>query len=210
MEIHGRTSVDVDDQSLLQRLRNGDANAFQYLFERYWKPLYTALLKRICDEADAQDVLQDLFVSLWVRRQQLPLQIDWEDYFYAALRNRAINYFQADQVRINYANTVLRQVQTQMADTADSDLLTDDLQGIIAQATDRMPHRVKEVFLLSYSDGREPREIAEQLSLSLQTVKNYLAEAKAILRQFLAHYPAELFIWLMLPGFPIHDLLTKG
>jgi len=207
--MNGKLMAAMADGELLDGLRGGNAVAFEQLFERYWKPLYTALLKRIHDEAEAQDILQDLFVSLWVRREQLPDHIDWEDYLYAALRNRALNFMQASRVRLDYANMVLNRHAEPSTDGADGSLLSDDLQQIIRRATEKMPNRMKEVFLLSYSGGFTPREIADQLSLSLQTVKNHLTEARTILRQFLAHYSAETWVWVIVSVYPLYNSLIN-
>lgn len=200
----------MNDDLLLEELRNGNRQAFEQLFERYWKPLYMASLKRIREEADAKDLLQDLFVSIWVRREQLPEHVSWASYLHGALRHKIINYLQASRVRIEYANAVLHAYPEPAAAETDSRLLTDDLRQVLEQATDAMPGRMKEIFLLSYSDGYTPHEIAERLSLSLQTVKNHLAESKSVIRRFLAHYPADGWAGAVAAIYPVYILLMNS
>lgn len=184
------------DGQLLERLRTGDIEAFTELYNRYWEALYQSLLKRIANADDAKDLIQELFITIWIRKDQLPHTINWENYLYAALRYRVINYIQADEVRIRYANERLKQVELLQSQRADSTIAAGELENLIDQAIDHMPRRIQEVFRLSYTEGYSPQEIAKQLSLSLQTVKNYLTDAKAIVRRFLHDYPAVISLSL--------------
>ncbi|GGC40306.1 RNA polymerase sigma-70 factor [Parapedobacter defluvii] len=189
------------DGMLLHRLRAGEIGAFTELYNRYWEALYRSSLKRIANADDAKDLIQDLFVTIWTRKDQLPQAIDWEDYLYAALRYKVINYIQADEVRIRYANAKLAESDA-LHPQADSIVALGELEHLIDRAMDRMPQRIREVFRLSYAEGCSPQEIAQRLSLSLQTVKNYLADAKAIVRRFLHDYPAAVPLLLLgLAGF---------
>ncbi len=185
------------DGMLLERLRAGEIGAFTELYNRYWENLYRSSLKRIANADDAKDLIQDLFVAIWIRKDQLPQTIDWEDYLYAALRYKVINYIQADEVRIRYANAKLAENDALYPQGADSVVAVGELEYLIHQAMDRMPQRIREVFKLSYTEGYSPQEIAQRLSLSLQTVKNYLSDAKVIIRRFLHDYPAAVPLLLL-------------
>lgn len=190
------------DGMLLERLRAGEIGAFTELYNRYWEALYRSSLKRIANADDAKDLIQDLFVTIWARKDRLPQTIDWEDYLYAALRYKVINHIQADEVRIRYANAKLSESNALHPQGADSVIALGELEHLIDQAMDRMPQRIREVFRLSYAEGCSPQEIAHRLSLSLQTVKNYLSDAKSIVRRFLHDYPAAVPLLLLgLAGF---------
>ena len=153
---------------------------------------------RRMSEDDARDIIQELFVSLWVRRKHIPVDAKVAEYLYTALRYRIINYLQASQVRLKYANSILIESTSLSATTADGNLAVDELENFIQEAVDKMPRHMQEVFILSYKKGLSPKEIAAQLSLSVQTVKNYLTNARALLKSMMSEHNAELYAYVML------------
>ena len=184
------------DELLLGRMRSSDEDAFTELYQRYWRPLYSSALRRMSED-DARDIIQELFVSLWGRREHLPDDVKVAEYLYTALRYRVINYLQASQVRLKYANSVLTEQDPASAATADGHLAVDELKNFIQEAVDKMPLHLQEVFLLSYKKGLSPKEIATQLSLSVQTVKNYLTNARAFLKSMMREHDAGLYAYVM-------------
>ncbi|GGG26055.1 RNA polymerase sigma-70 factor [Pontibacter amylolyticus] len=188
------------DDMLLVLIQGSDEDAFTELFQRYWKQLYATALKRMAKEEEAKDLVQELFVKLWMRRSTIPEDAKAAEYLYTALRYRIINYFQADQVRLKYANTRLAEQDYFTSSTAESSIALEELESVIEQAMADMPARMQEIFMLSYKNGYTPKEIALQLSLSVQTVKNYLTHARTLLKGRLMGQNPELYAQLLLLG----------
>ncbi|RNI28901.1 RNA polymerase sigma-70 factor [Rufibacter immobilis] len=186
------------DEMLVVGIQNSDEDAFTELYQRYWQQLYASALRRMSSEDDAKDIIQELFVSIWTRRTKIPEDAKAAEYLFTALRYRIINYLQADQVRLRYANAQLAEQEVSTASLAESGLAVQELEIIIQEAVEDMPDRMQEIFLLSYRKGFTPKEIAAQLSLSVQTVKNSLSNARILLRGKVAHQNPEQYAHLLL------------
>ncbi len=187
------------DEILIKCLRNSDEEAFVELYQRYWRRLYSSALKRISSEEDAKDIIQELFVKLWVRRASIPEEAIAGEYLFTSLRYRIINYIQADQVRVKYANSCLAEKgNLSVFPSVESNLALEELESVIQEAVENMPERMQEVFILSYRKGLSPKEISVQLSLSVQTVKNYLSNARMLLKGRMANQNNEFYAHMLL------------
>ncbi|MFC6997327.1 RNA polymerase sigma factor [Rufibacter roseus] len=186
------------DEMLLVLIQSSDEDAFSELYQRFWQQLYASALRRMSSEDDAKDIVQELFVKIWTRRATIPEDAKAAEYLFTALRYRIINYLQADQVRLKYANAQLAEQEVSTVSLAESGLALEELETLILEAVEEMPDRMQEVFLLSYRKGFTPKEIAAQLSLSVQTVKNYLSNARVLLKSRLAHQNPELYAHVIL------------
>ncbi|MFT2008856.1 RNA polymerase sigma factor [Pontibacter sp. 13R65] len=186
------------DDMLLVLIRGSDEEAFTEMYQRYWKQLYSSALRRINSEEDAKDIIQELFIKIWTRRTTIPENVKAAEYLFTALRYRIINYIQADQVRLKYANAQLVEQEISTVSLAESGLAIQELETIIQEALVDMPDRMQEIFLLSYRKGFTPKEIAAQLSLSVQTVKNYLSNARMLLKGKIGHQSSEQYAHMLL------------
>lgn len=186
------------DEVLISLIQKSDEDAFTELFGRYWKDLYSSALKRMSSGDDAKDIIQELFVKLWTKRQSLPGDMEVCNYLFAALKYSIINYLQADKLRLHHANLILQTVSKTEASIVESQIDSQDLEVIIEQAIEYMPDRMKEVFILKYKNGYTPQEIAAQLSLNVQSVKNYLTNARGVLRAIISRYNPEVYARLLL------------
>jgi RNA polymerase sigma-70 factor (family 1) len=186
------------DEVLLVLIQHSDEDAFAELYQRYWGQLYAGALRRMSSADDAKDIIQDLFVKLWMRRSDIPEEVKAAEYLHTALRYRIINYIQADQVRLKYANARLAEQDSSTLSMAESGMALQELEAIIGQAVADMPERMQEIFILSYKKGFTPKEIAAQLSLSVQTVKNTLSHARVLLKGRMASQNPEVYALLLL------------
>ncbi len=81
------------DIALLQLIKEGDHPAFDTLFDRYWKRLYQTAYARVNDQAIAQDIVQELFITIWQRRLTMTVQLSLENYLLSAVRLSVISHF---------------------------------------------------------------------------------------------------------------------
>lgn len=171
--------------------------AFNLVFDAYWNTLYKQACKKVhCNEI-AQDLVQDVFVSLWDKIEFLDAEGSVLAYLFAILRNKILKLYEKDEVRLRYAVSVA-------SVTAPSDLysqnsmLEKELKTIIDTEIERMPLRMKEIYLLKKEDDLSIRQIAEDLSLSEQTVKNQLQMAYQRLRTRVKDYDSSLIMLALL------------
>ena len=181
------------DAALWEAAQYGDASAFAALYERYWRRLFTAAYARLPDREACEEIVHDVFLTLWTERARL--QIDnLPAYLAAAVRYQAIRSQRAASSQpLPFAPDSLETLGTGLAyNQGESRLLGLDLEERIAAALSRLPRRCREIFVLSRLQHRSNEEIAEHLHISRRSVENQLTTALRHLRLVFKH----LAVWL--------------
>lgn len=171
----------LNDEQLSSLLQQGDSNAFKEIFERFYGLLFTHAYKRLADEDEAKDLVQELFEVLWTKRQQLVITSTLSSYLYTSVRNRILNYIDHKKVQEKYVSSLGEFLEQ---DTYCSDYLIREkqLSDLIEQEIDALPTKMREIFILSRKKNLSHKEIADKLNLSEQTVRTQVKKALRILR----------------------------
>jgi len=175
------------DRQLIDRIKCGDDSAFLEVYKRYSGVLYVFACRIADDENQAEDIVQEVFLSLWDHRFSFQLQGSLSSYLYSAVRYRFLDWVDKQRVRQNYIQG-FGQWLSQEPISADSTLLTEELETLIQEALSHLPPTMRRVFELSYKEQLTNQEIAELISLSEKTVRNNLSGALKALRQRLGPY----------------------
>ncbi len=176
-ELHEQTS---NDQLLLQQLQSNDAAAFDALYDRYWKLVYSAAYKRLKDENYAKDITQDIFLQLWQRRHQLTIT-HLPAYLYTAVRNNVLKWMEKTQ-RITPVPELLEQTANEGADAA---LLRKEFMIKYENLINTLTASQQQIFRMRYQQELSTAEIAEKLNISRKTVQNQLGKSMNNLRELL-------------------------
>lgn len=180
-------STESNDAALFARLRAGDAAAFDALFRRYYTELVHTANRFVRSQSEAEDIVQDLFFSLWNRHTSLPEGLTAVGgYLHRSARNRSLNYLR-DQNRIPVDDGELP-INAVAAGLPSDQLDQQDLAQRINRAIDRLPERCRLVFTMSKLDEMSQKEIAESLDISTKTVENQMTRAYRFLRQWLSFF----------------------
>ncbi|GGD60012.1 DNA-directed RNA polymerase sigma-70 factor [Emticicia aquatilis] len=181
------------DQELLADIANGDSRAFEILYRRYFSKLYGAAYKRLQDRELTEEVVQELFVSLWERRTTLPIE-NIESYLFSSIKYLVIAQFKKNSLFEKYSSTL---DATENDDNfTEQAVAFDELNQAYQEALQLIPEKCREVFLLKRS-GLSQREISERLDISEKTVENQMTKALKILREALKDYTALLILFLL-------------
>ena len=187
----------LSDSELLMHMKGNYHVAFDVLFERYWKKLYKIALARLDDDVIAQDVVQEIFIKIWERRKDLEIHTSFDHYLQNAVRLSVISHFRSKKTTDIQLQDALERINL-LEDSIHS--LTDylELEKTLEEAVNEMPQMLKRVYLLR-SDNHSVKEIASELGLADQTVKNYISEVSRRLRIILADkYPEKHLIYAAL------------
>ncbi|MET4105115.1 RNA polymerase sigma-70 factor [Hymenobacter sp. UYP22] len=168
------------DEALVQGLREHDNEAFAEIYERYWRRLLEAAYRRLHSREAAEEVVQDVFVSLWQKRQELTIQ-HLPNYLLTAVKYRVIDALKLRMSRETYLERTLPKLSTEDHSTEET-VAADDLSGALLQSLLQLPEHTREVFRLSRLEHQSVPEIAEQLHISRKTVEYHLTRALKILR----------------------------
>ncbi|MBV8255986.1 MAG: sigma-70 family RNA polymerase sigma factor [Chitinophaga sp.] len=173
----------LPDTALWERMRvYDDKAAFDELYHRYWEQLYTAAYARLQQDADAKDCVQDVFIALWQKRKDLAIREQLSAYLHVALKYRVFNHFRNTTTYQKHLD-VFADIPLSPLLKADGPLLLNEMQRIIAATVAAMPPRMRDIYLLNHRDFRSIDDIATQLALSRQTVKNQLGLALSRIRE---------------------------
>ncbi|WP_161964015.1 RNA polymerase sigma factor [Chitinophaga flava] len=178
----------LPDTALLERMQAyNDKAAFDELYRRYWEQLYIAAYARLQQDADAKDCLQEVFVSLWNKRRELQIQGPLGPYLHVALKYRILNHLRSNH---NYQKhlDLFAAVPPAVFSRADDRLVLAEIQQIIQQTINAMPEKMREIYILSRQEQLSVREMADQLGVSQQTVKNQVSTALKRLKDALARF----------------------
>ena len=171
----------LTDTELITLLRRGENKAFAAIYRRYAEPIYLQLRKKVDCREDARDIAQEIFLSLWQKRNSLPEDTRLNAYLFAAARYRAINYMAHHRVSESVMQDLARRLQPTSV-PADYLVRERDLSAVIETAISNLPDKMQTVFRMSRHDQLSHKEIARNLNLSETTVKKQVANALKVLK----------------------------
>jgi RNA polymerase sigma factor (sigma-70 family) len=188
------------DIALLEQIKANDHSAFDVLFDRYWEKLYKAAFARLGDDVIAQDIVQEIFIKVWQRRENLSINSSLENYLHGAVRLSVISHFRSQQASDLRMQDALERINL-LEDSIEAIADYIELEKTLEEAVNDMPEMLKKVYILR-SDNFSVKAIAGELGLADQTVKNYIAEATRRLRIVITEkYPEKhlTYVALLLP-----------
>jgi len=181
----------LPDGELLGLVRNDSMEAFEELYNRYWKSLYSFAYKRVRSKEISEEIVQDFLANLWAGRKTLVIKTSFEGYIYTAVRNLVFNYIAKETRRKAYSHFVqLFKMDTD--NSTEETINTRDLQQNIEKGLNNLPEKCRSVFELSRRENKSNKEIALELGISEKTVESHLTKAIKRLRVTLN---SAFFMW---------------
>lgn len=155
---------------------SGDSTSFENLFNTYRESLYKYTARVLCSEADAQDLIQDLFTDLWERRHTLHIHSHARYYLFSAARKMILRKFRDDGVKERYLERFGR-YEEQGSELTMSIIIHRDIIAQLQDDLQALPEKERQVFTWSHFDELSIREIASKTGTAEQTVRNQLNSA---------------------------------
>ena len=183
----------LPDRDLLTS-SNEDA-AFKAIYERYWEQLYIKAFRRLGNDADAQDCVQEVFISCWRNRHSIELQDTLAPYLFTGLKYSIIKKLYRS-AKNNLTVPLSIEVLAQTTLSSEEFLEYKDLQGLIAEEVNKLPEKMQLIYKLSRNQQLSIAEISEKLNISQQTVKNTLTTALQRLKGKFSAYSCLLLFFL--------------
>jgi RNA polymerase sigma-70 factor (family 1) len=169
----------LTDVELLALLRAGDRNAFTAIYERYNGLLYTFAYKLTADREAAKDIVQELFISLWNKREETELTGALNSYLYSAVRYRFLKQVAHEKARTKYAEEFLLSMETA---TSQETVTEQELILKVEELLSHLPPKMARILAMNKLQHLSNKEIAEEMQLSEKTVKNLKTQAIRHLR----------------------------
>lgn len=174
------------ESELLQRMRRGDEAAFRALYDRYHAALYRNVIRLVQTSAEAQDIVQDVFISLWEHRTTLDMTRPANGWLFTLSYHRAVNYLRK---KLHDRNKI-RLVADLVHEGADVDeRLLESRWRLMEEALRHLSPQKRKVFELCKLEGKSYERAAGELGISRHTVGEYLQEAMAFVREYVRRHP---------------------
>jgi RNA polymerase sigma-70 factor (ECF subfamily) len=172
------------DSELIDWIRKDSDAALTQLYERYWEPVFLYVARVLQDGDQARDVVQETFIALWQKRKDLPEIGSLQAYLIGIARYKALRCINLSLSEERYRNSLL-QFFNDHERSPEAGLMATEMERLLDAHIDRLPERMREVFVLSRREQLSYAEIAERLQISDKTVKKQIHNALKHLRSVL-------------------------
>jgi RNA polymerase sigma-70 factor (family 1) len=183
-----------EDLHLLKLTSTDDKRAFDALYARYFDKLFKFVYNRIHHKEDAEEILQSLFYSIWVKRATLSISTSVSAYLYGACKNLIIHSMRDEKVRKGYLAQLNFIMQREYDHSTENVIQLHDFEEAIERGLSGLPAHCKKIFKMSRQQNRSIHEIAEELTISHKTVENNLTTALKHLRVSLSEFMAMVLL----------------
>lgn len=173
-----------DEQQLFERIARGDEEAFGHIFHTYNAKLFPFVIKVTRSESAAQEIIQETFLRLWVHRESLAQMEQPVSWLYKVASNLSLSYLRRQAAEIRRIQQVSMS-STVAENNGVNNIAVREMQSLLNAAIDRLPPRRQLIYKLSRQQGLSHKEIAEQLHLSRNTVKNQVVVALKFIQDYI-------------------------
>jgi RNA polymerase sigma-70 factor (ECF subfamily) len=173
------------DSVLLHEIAAGNEAAFKALFEAHYEKLFNYLFRITKSREIAEELVIDVFLKLWTGRELVKEIQNLDGFLYKVAYNKALDFFRIASRNARLQKLIIHEMENDNAREADYDLLENDYRDILNNAIRQLSPQKRLIFTLSRKEGLTHEEIARQLHLSRNTVRNTIAESLKSIRQFL-------------------------
>ncbi|OCX52565.1 hypothetical protein BEL04_14020 [Mucilaginibacter sp. PPCGB 2223] len=168
--------INLSDEELLLRLQQGDIQAYNEIFNRYWKKLYGIAYNRLRTKEASEDVVQDILVSLWTRREELKV-VNLSYYLGTSIRYAVFRQLNKLHEKIQ-VDTKILQADTSLSEPEEFQLMDYHiLKQYLNKEVNKLPEKCQIVFKYSRDQHLSNKKIAEIMNLSEKTVEAHITKA---------------------------------
>lgn len=159
-----------------------NSSSFETTYNLFWEELYDYCLYHCKNGPVAEEIVQDIFLSLWERRDSFIAQAAIKGYLYRAVKNKVFDHYREKTKK----DMLLNELRLHLCDEhclTENEVMFNDLNASLHQIIESLPCRCREVYCLSREDGLNNKEIALALSISEKTVEQHLTKALRVIRE---------------------------
>jgi len=185
----------LPDIELVKRLQCSDLEAFDMIYDRYSGKLYSFGLKYLRSTAEAEELVQSVFLKLWENHKLLNPDLSFKSYIFTITYNDICKFFRRKNYMQNFINEELLQNTDSSLETEQS-IEYQSLLSRVQQIVEKLPERQRIIFKKSREEGKTTKEIAKELNLSSGTIDNYISAALSFLRKQLKSEDLALVLYI--------------
>ena len=173
------------DSKTLHRLKAGDVTAFEHIFRIYKGKIYHFALATLYDKSLAEDITQNVFLSLWEHRREIIPEKNFQAYLYTIAKNLVYRETEKRVLASNYEDHIKKALPNEEDLSTEEKINANLLEETILQLIDKLPEARRKIFLLHFTEDLSNKEIAQRLSISEENVEMQVRRSRDYLRKHL-------------------------
>ena len=185
------------EKDTLRQVALGDEAAFRRLFHEYWPHIYGVAVVLTKSAILAEDMTQEVFLKIWLKRQDLPAIDRFRDYLFIVARNHIFSELRKHSREQGFTENLIRYFRDQRSDP-EMALLQKESIRLIQESIERLPTQQRTVLRMSRDQGLTHEQIAAELGISKNTVRNHMVQALHHIREFLEQNADGLLLYICL------------
>jgi RNA polymerase sigma-70 factor (ECF subfamily) len=175
------------DEELLTLLQQGSRDSFEILYKKYWKQLFNSAYKRLQSREIVEELVQDIFVDLWSKREIMQINSSLQAYLFTALRYKLFSYFRSQLIRKRHVDYILHHSEG-YENFVEDQLYYEELARALENSVGNLPEKYRTIYRLSRNENLTYKEIAAHLNIPVDTVEKQMGKALKLLRIQLKDY----------------------
>ncbi|ERJ60460.1 RNA polymerase sigma-70 factor [Sphingobacterium paucimobilis] len=188
-----------NEQELLAKTAKGDHYAFKKLYEHYHKNVYTFSLWYLKSEADAEEVVQETFLKLWLMGEALTGLENLQKYLCTIAGNKSLDMLRSRARRLKTSTYLDDENNQPFHNETEESILLKDFKSLLNEAVTRLPTQQRRVYQLCKEQGFKNDEVAKQLNLSPLTVRTHMKLALRFVRNYIEKHSNRASLLLIIP-----------
>lgn len=174
--------TNYSETELVHLLKASDHAAYEEIYKRYFHLVFIHCIRRLDDKEQVTDFVQDAFIKLWQKREEIHPETNVTGYLYTLVKNRILDYFGHQQVKAKYISSMRSFMSTYSGPRTDSLVREKDIEAQINKEIEALPAKMREIFVLSRKAQFSYKEIAEELNTTENNVSKQVNNALRILK----------------------------
>lgn len=183
----------ISDVELVERLHNGDVEAFDQIFERYGSRLFGFALKYLKSKEETEGIVQDVFLKIWENRKILKKESSFKSYLFTIAYHDICKLFRRKQIQLKLSDEILKTANPKLnlEDEVDYNFTLEQVNKLI----EKLPEKQRIIFEKSRKEGKTTKEIAKEMNLAPGTVDNQISATLKFLRKNLSVHNFALLLF---------------
>lgn len=188
------TNIPDPENEIWFKIQCADENAFSTLFKDYYKRLYVFAARFVKDPESAENIVQDVFVKLWINKKEINITRSIKAYLYTTVKNQSLNYLEQNRRLISIDDSL--NLPEPEIDSPEENIIKNENFKAIHDAIEELPVKCRRIYLMKKYDDLSYKEISEVLGISINTVKTQMKRALKSLSEKLKYLKLLLILTL--------------
>jgi len=184
--------MSLNEEHIWRSIQKRDGKVFEHYYKEHYKFFFLAACNYLKDPRLAQEIVNDVFIKVWEDAEAIRIQSSLRSYIYRAVINRSLNELDKNKRERQHQSELSRRPE----ETVESrEMEEQELRLRLYKAIDQLPDQCRKVFMMSRFEQLKQQEIADQLNISIKTVKNHITRALKDLYEVLGDWNS-LPVWM--------------